>query len=436
MKRIHLAILVIGLLLTVTSYGQMVDTLYLNLSQAEHILLENNLSLLSEELNLDKAEAEIIQARAWPNPTLNIEGFNPYSTSYQRRHAEEQASLFGSEHFGKYRQIEIQLEQVFNLAGKRKKQRAIAEISAEEAASYLADFLLDLKLEFRKTIYEFTFQHQYLKTLKTQEKVLEELVKAYRKQYEKGNVNKMEIMRLQTFQMQLRSDRLKMETKLDSLQDELIISMNLPEGTALQFKAHELFEEASSDWSYTLAETLELTIENRPDLALSALQMERVDKEYHYEKSQRTPDVGVSINYDRGGGIYPDFVGLGLSMDLPFSNSNKGNIKKAKLQIQQSQFKHEQHLKKVQKEIQNRYKKVDNISIFLRDIEPDYLAHLDKIMKAYTRYFRERNISITAYMDFLEAYIDSQKTVFDRQQEYLEAMEELKRATGVELNRI
>ena len=48
------------------------------------------------------------------------------------------------------------------------------------------------------------------------------------------------------------------------------------------------------------------------------------------QNAMKTPDVAVSIGYDRGGNIMKDFIGLGVSMDLPIFDRNKGNIRGSK----------------------------------------------------------------------------------------------------------
>lgn len=419
------------ILFSVPFYAQ--EKLELDLEEAEKLLLENNLGLLAEELNLDRAEAEKIQAKVWPNPTLEIEEFNPFVTDYQKRHAEEQASLI-NEDFGKYRQFAIQLEQVFNLAGKRKKQKAIADVSAEEAAAYLADFLLELKTEFRKTIYRFSYNQHFIQTLENQLETLENLSQAYKRQYEKGNVNKMEVMRLHASELTLKDEIITLKNTLSELESDLILLMNQPDNTSFSFESILGDDEFEYSFPYELDEVLDEAIGNRPDVRLSKLQKEKADKQYTYEKAQRTPDLGVSVTYDRGGGIYPDFVGLGLEMDLPFSNPNKGNIKKAQIEIQQRDYEHEQHLKEVKTSVKNTYKKVVHLSDFLADVEPDYLKDLDRMMEAYTEYFRKRNINSTTYMDYMEAYMDNRKAVLKNQKDFLEALEDLSRATGLELN--
>lgn len=424
-------IVVLLLMSTGFIFAQEVDTLHFDLSQAEKLLLENNLSLLAEQLNLDKAEAEKIQAKVWPNPILSIEEFNPYITSYQKKHADKQASLF-TENFGKYRQVEVQLEQVFNLARGRKKQKAIADVSAEQAEVYLADFLLNLKTEFRKTIYDFAYHQEYIQLLKQQIVSVKNILKAYENQYEKGNVNKMELTRLRVSEMNLRDEIIDEQNTLSELQAELIIALNLPDETNLSFDEVFKADYNYQDFQTGLAFLQEKALENRHDIKISDLQKEIVEKEYAYEKSLRTPELGVSVNYDRGGGIYPDYFGVGVSMDLPFTNPNKGNIKKAKINIEQQEYLHQEHLIKVKTDIRKKYERVKYFSEFFEDIDAEYIEDLDKTMNAYTTYFKNRNINITTYMDFLEAYIESKESVFDNQREFLNAVEDLKYATGLE----
>lgn len=429
MDKLHY--LVFSLFLSIGVYAQKADTLHLDLPQAEKLLLENNLSLLAEQLNLDKAAAEKIQAKVWPNPTVSIEEFNPYITSYQKRHAEEQASLF-SEDFGRYRQVEVQLEQVFNLAGGRKKQKAIADVAAEQAEAYLEDFLLNLKTEFRKTIHDFTYHQLYIELLNQQLSSVKTILNAYQNQYEQGNVNKMELTRLRVSEMNLRDEIIDEQNTLSEMQTQLIVSLHLPDDANLNFDEIFKADYDYSDFHTELIFLQEQALEKRPDIRVSNLEKQLAEKEYVYERSLRTPELGVSVNYDRGGGIYPDYVGVGVSMDLPFSNPNKGNIKKAEINIQQQDYLHQEHLIKVKTDVRKKFERANYFSSFFDGIDREYVEDLDRTMKAYTEYFRNQTINITTYMDFLEAYIDSKESIFDNQREFLNALEDLKSATGLE----
>src|SRR5690606_30344189 len=59
------------------------------------------------------------------------------------------------------------------------------------------------------------------------------------------------------------------------------------------------------------------------------------NQQLELEKAQKTPDVTLQLGYDRGGNIMQDFIGLGVQVDLPVFNRNKGNIQRAKQQVDQ-----------------------------------------------------------------------------------------------------
>lgn len=431
----NIFLLLIGFFLFHIGFTQEKDTLKLDLSSAEKLLLENNLGLLAQELNINKAEAEKIQAKIWPNPTLSVENFNPYATRYQRKHAEEQASLFGNEDFGKYRQIEVQLEQTFNLAGKRQKRKAIAEVSIEMADVYLADFLSDLITEFRKKVYELVFLQKNIKLLAHQLQALDKIYQAYNSQYEQGNVSKGKLIRLRSSKLDLKNRLIEEKNTRSQLQSTLIVLLNLPEDQELQFR--DIFED---DFDYSLAPEYSLShlqgiaLKERPSIRLTHLQKEKATKKLAYEKSLSVPDLTAAVSYDRGGGIYPDFVGIGFTIDLPFSNSNKGAIKKAQFHLRQEEYHQKENLIRVKSTVREKYEQLLHVGQFLAQIDTEYMDDLEQSMAFYNENFRNQNIGIVEFMDFMETYIENRQTILENQRNYLNALEELKYATGLELS--
>lgn len=214
-------------------HAQMMDTLVLNKQEAEHLLLSSNLALLSNQLNIDKSEADIIQARVWPNPVLELDEINLWTTTYQKRTGEELPPLFGSESFGKFRQISARVEQLVETAGKRRKRIAIAEVDRSLAHAYFEDFLLNLKVEFRKLISAYHYHQEYLEMLDRQFQSIQGLVDAYQRQYEVGNINKYEFIRLRSIQLQLKDQVIDQQEELNQLQTQLIVLLNLPDQTPL-----------------------------------------------------------------------------------------------------------------------------------------------------------------------------------------------------------
>ena len=110
-----------------------IDSVKINLLQAEKKFLQNNLQLLASKYNINAARATIIQVDLWNNPNLSI-GQNIYNKLT-----------------GKYFDVtktgntDIQIQQLFLLAGKRNDQIKIAEINTNIAEASFYNLLRTLK---------------------------------------------------------------------------------------------------------------------------------------------------------------------------------------------------------------------------------------------------------------------------------------------------
>lgn len=422
------------LLIPFASFSQESGKMVLSLEEAETIFLRENLQLLAERLEISKAEAEKLQAKVWPNPNLDVDEVNLWTTDYQKRNGEPQPPLFGSESFGKFRQISAQISQLFETAGKRKKRMELSDVSSEMAQSYLKDFLLSLKTEFRKTVFSFHFHERYSAMLERQLTSLESIVNAYQHQYDAGNVNKAELIRLQASLFSIKDDLIEERKKQNKLTKELVVLLNIPDKTLLSFRdVYNTDYTYQLPFNYTLDFLQQQALLNRPDLAYSHLEIMHSQKELALEKAMAVPDVEFSIAYDRGGNILPDFIGFGAAIDLPFFDRNKGNIKKAELAVEQQTFLNQNKMLEVKEEVRQHYKNVLEAAGFFENINAKYTEDLDAVMNAYTEHFKLQSINIITYMDFLESYIDTKRTIFENQQEYLDDLEDLKYSTGIEI---
>jgi len=70
--------------------------------------------LIAENMNIDLADAEIVQAKLWDNPELSIGSVNFWSSPKQREE-------IGMGTFPKNTQFSIELSQLIQTANKRKK---------------------------------------------------------------------------------------------------------------------------------------------------------------------------------------------------------------------------------------------------------------------------------------------------------------------------
>ena len=134
MKTFYLSAITVCMVSTLQAQSNTIQDL-------EAQFLQNNYLLIANKLNIDKADAEIVQEKLWNNPTLSISEVNLWKT-YQ---IEEQPYLFGK--YGKNQQVSVELEQLIETAGKRKKRVAIKQLEKNNALFDYEELLRELKKE-------------------------------------------------------------------------------------------------------------------------------------------------------------------------------------------------------------------------------------------------------------------------------------------------
>jgi len=403
------------------------DTLTISRQEAETIFLKNNLRLLSEKLNIDQAEAQVVQAGLWPNPNLEVGEINLWSNAY----SEQLPPISGN--WGKTSQVAVSLEQLVQTAGKRKKMIAMEKVGVEMAQEYFKDFLRILKVEFRNNLTGLQYVQQKQDIYRKQLNSMQKLLKAYENQAKQGNISRSEFIRLKASELEFLKEISDLQKENNLLQKELKTLMNISPASYLKITGEKFVPEVSRLDNINLADLTSSALENRPDVKVSVLEEKYNTRKYKYELAQRTPDITFGINYDRGGNIMNDFVGIGFSMDLPFFNRNQGNIKIAKFDIDKSKHAREEKNNEAQNEVIKAFEDVLVARKMYEKSSEDYEKDLDTLLESYFRNFAQRNTSMLEYLDFVEAYLQNKTIILDSKKELNEHFEELQFVVGKEL---
>ena len=399
--------------------------------QIEAVFLENNLELIATRFNIDIADAAIAQAKLWDNPSLSISDVNLWSTKSQRDGEKEVIPpLFGS--FARNTQFTIELSQLIQTANKRGKLVNREKVSKEIASREFEEVLRGLKIELRKSVSEIIYYQDYLNVLKNQSQSYVKLTEAYKKQAARGNIAKSELLRLQASLLELENEINETQSELNEQVKTLKVLLNIDPLTNISIVDDNMYKLTPDN--IVLSDLLEVANEVRPDVKLSQLQTKFHEKSLAYEKSLRLPDLTFSANYDRYGGVWKDFIGFGISIDLPLLNRNQGNIKAARISRDQSYYLARQQQNIVSHEIASAYNNYLYAYSFLKKINEDsLLPELDGMMDIYTKNLMNRNISMLEYIDFMEAYKSNKQTVLTAKKKVDIQFEELQYAVGAEI---
>ncbi len=409
------------------------DTLTLSREQSETVFLKENLQLLAEKLQIDQAEAMVLQAKLWPNPTLEIDDVNLWSTKNQRVILQEELPRFGNGSFGENQQFSASLEQLILTAGKRSKLVALEEVSVEKSKQYFEDLLRNLKLEFRNQLTQLQYLQLKSSVYKKQILSVKQLTSSYRRQMDEGHIAKGEYIRLKALELEISKTIKDLNKEINEAQKELKLLMRLPSNTNLKITAEGYLKEMDLMATLALEDLLEKAKDFRPDYKMAGLEESYFEKLYKYEKSQRVPDLNFKVGYDRGGGILQNFIGFGVAIDLPVFDRNQGNIKSAQIGINHSKLLLEQKEMDLENEIVLAYQNLNEATFFKNEIEPDYESTLDELLVSYTKNFTARNLSLLEYLDFFEAYLENKEIILEAAKEVNERAEELNFTIGTDV---
>lgn len=430
MKKLVFLLMIIAF--TISTKRLLAENLTLTPDEIEAIFLKQNLTLVAQQMNVSIADAEIAQAKLWNNPTLSISDVNLWSSNSQREgESEVIPPIFGS--FTKNTQFSIELSQLIQTANKRGKLVSREKVSKEIAIQEFEIVLRGLKTELRKTISEIIYLQNYLKVLDTQEETLNQIVSAYTKQVAQGNIAKSELLRLQSSLLEIENE--SQETHTDLNEQLKVLKSLLSAEPLTEIQIIDTEKKILDPEKIALASLLEKSANSRVDIKLSKLQTQYFDKSLAYEKSQRVPDITFSANYDRRGGVWRDFIGFGVSIDLPFLNRNQGGIKSAKLSYEQSQYNEKQQINQAQHEVVEAYNNYRQAYRFYQKTSKNnLLSELDNMLNTYAKNLLNRNINMLEYIDFMEAYKDNKNTVLTGRKKVQLQFEELQYIVGTEIN--
>ncbi len=416
MKRL----LVLSFTFFLTAKGFSQEARRLTLQQAEQEFLQRNFRLLAERYRVNASEALVEQAKKWDNPTVSgtlgfgtLEAVKPFN-------------------IGGGGQLEGNVEQIIQLAGKRNKQVQLAKWNASASAAAFTELMRTLRLELRTNFYQLYFLQASEKTLREQLSNLQRILDAYRTADATGSVAHADVIRLQALQVGIANDYtdLRQQEMDASLRLQLLTGSKepiIPESDPDVLRRYKLGFQ-------TLQSLTDTALANRPDLQLAGYQLEAAKSNQRLQQALAVPDLHLGATYDRNGSYAPNFIGLTLGVDLPVWNRNQGNIKAAAQEVKAQSAGLSQQQFTIAAEVANALGKVQ----FLEQGTgwPDlnsFNAEYTRLIEEVAANFRKGNISLLQFIDYFNSYSEhirhANKFLSDRVQAY----EELNFTTGVQL---
>jgi outer membrane protein, heavy metal efflux system len=400
------------------------DTLYLTLTQAEQLFLENNLMLLAQRFEIQKAEALTRQARLWNNPELSISEVN-----FNNIPASELFDDIGD----KPRQFSIEIEQIITTAGKRSRLVRMHQILAEKQEHIFDDLLRALKYELRSAFYSLNLLIHTENLLTQEASAIEVIIDVMGQQQERGNISRAELLRLQTLLFGIRKEKLETITERIRLQKKLTMLLHIESGSMIIPSGIDLLEARQQIVIAPLSELLDKANNERPDLIASRAEARYYQADISYQRSKAIPDISLGAMYDRWGGISKNYIGFGMSVDLPLFDRNQGHIRASSLAFDQQSMINQSLESEVKNQVLAAWKTLLAYENLLDQTDMGYIEQQEEIFQQIIRNYENRNIGLLEFLDFFQSYRESKLQYMTIRNNAAIAAEELNHAVGTDV---
>ncbi len=393
------------------------DTLHISLAEAEKQFFENNLQLLAERYNVDAARAQVIQAGLYANPNVSFTGniYNP----------DQKKWLDVSNKTGEYG---LNVQQLIVLAGKRNKQVKLAETNARQAENSFFDLMRTLQYTLRSDFYNIYFLQNSANAYNRQVASLQQLNAAYQDLLAKGDVTLKDAVRIKSLLYSLQAEQTALHNQISDLEAELQLLLHTINTYLVPDAGVTPIAEPVS--SLNVQRVLDTAYVNRYDLRLAENTVLLNQQNYALQKALRVPDLTLGSQFDKRGSFVNNASFFYAAIDLPFFNRNQGNIKAAKISIDQSKTTLNLQRFTIENEVQKAYRKALATETMLRSFDPNFKEQLDRLLQGVTENFQKHNISLIEFTDFYQSYKENILQLNQLQYARMQALEDLNFAAG------
>ena len=398
-------------------HAQETTALQLSLKDAEKIFLERNLSLIAERYNIDMAQAQVTQARLFANPVISLE-----QNVYNR---------LNGKYFdmGKEGEATAEIEQVINLAGQRNKRVRLERVNKEIAEYQFEEVLRTLRSELNRTFVEICFSTRSIGIYDKEIESLGLLMQATKEQQSKRNISLLESSRLESLLLSLRKEKNELENNLIGLHGELNLLSSLPTGQEVTLLLDDeiLKQVDAATVSFT---DMSRMLSVRPDLKMAHANVTAAQANLKLQRSLAAPEFSIKGMYDRAGNFIDNYFAIGASISVPIFNRNQGNIKSAKLDIQQNGKEEEYAIEKARMELHAAYIRLQKAAELYRSSNDELEHNFGRLIEGVNENFRKRNISMLEFIDYYQSYKETCLQLHELKKEVFLAMENLNTIVG------
>ncbi len=375
------------------------STVRLSLEEAIGLFLQQNLDLLIAKYGIESSQGEQLTARLFPNPMASL---GVVSSPVQGRT------------LGNSGQISPQIQQLFELAGKRGYRIESAEFGLHSAEAGFEDAVRQLRFAVKDAYYRTQLARRRLVLAEENRDRFSRILEVNTIRFKKGYIAEVDLIRIRLQLIDFQTQVIQAIQESESARSDLRQLLRLSPVIPVELTTELEYQRVDPD----IVKLRTLASDHRPDVRAKRSTLSQREAELRLAKAYRIPDVTVGAGYAVQGSHGPDNsnqMAFSLGVPLPLFNRNQGKIVQAEASMQAAGADLNKTLNQVENQVEVAYR---NLLESRRLVEAFLGGVLDDARSTFTIAERAYDRGGVTLIDLLDAARTSRMI----QQNYIEAL--------------
>lgn len=306
---------------SIVSESVSTKVLRVSLDEAIGVFLRQNLDLLIARFGIEFSKGQEITAKLFPNPVGSVGVVS---------------SPVGGRTLLSSGQIYPQIQQLFELAGKRGYRIESAEFGIQSAEAGFEDAVRQLSFAVKDTYYRVQLARRRLTLAEENKSRFSRILEVNTIRLKKGFIAEVDLIRIRLQYIDFQSQVIQAIQEAESARSDLRRLLRVSPAVELELTSNLEFK-----WLDPDIDTLgAMAVATRPDVRAKRMVLSQREADLKLAKAYRIPDVTIGAGYAIQGSRGPDNsnqMAFSLGMPLPLFNRNQGGIAQAEAAVQSAE---------------------------------------------------------------------------------------------------
>ena len=423
LRKLWCLMALLGLILFVNSWAQAAEStsgvatipaasfappvVRLNLSEAMALFLKQNLDLLIAKYGIESSKGQQITSRLFPNPIAQIGTV---------------ASFTQGNTLAKSGALTMQVQQLFELAGKRGYRIESAGFGVQSAEADFEDAIRQLGFTIKDAYYRVLVAQRRLALAEENRDRFARILDVNTIRFKKGYIAEVDLIRIRLQVVDFQSQVIESIQEGESARADLRQLLRLSPASKLELTTEMDYRRVDPDMGKLRLVALDV----RPDIKSRRALVAQRESDLKLAKAFRVPDVTIGAGYSIQGPRGPDNPQMGilnLGVPLPLFNRNQGGIVQAEVGVQSAQAELDRTVNQVENQVDVAYHNLLQsrrlVEAYLAGVLEDARSTFTIVERAYERggatildLLDAARTSRTIQQNFIEALFSYQRNLF------------------------